>query len=166
MWAQSGKELFQENSLADLGSHLYGNAATRTEYLILFWAVVATNYRQFRVPWLFPKKVCVYLLARLICSFPLLNSLPPPLLPFLQSGEKKKPTLCCLWRMFAFLVVMEMKSRWQSRLGKGRMGTGTQGSPAPNLRSSSNIYPGLSHLDPRDWQSTQFYSQFSPQVLH
>ena len=93
MWAQSGKELFQENSLADLGSHLYGNAATRTEYLILFWAVVATNYRQFRVPWLFPKKVCVYLLARLICSFPLLNSLPPPLLPFLQSGEKKNNTL-------------------------------------------------------------------------
>lgn len=36
-----------------------------------------------------------------------------------------------------------------------------------NLRLSSNVYPGLSHLNPRDWHSTQFFIfNFLPQVLH
>ena len=66
MWAQAGKESLKEDSLTDLGSHFYGNQVARAECLILFWAVVATNYRQLYVPLLFPRKVSIYLLARFI----------------------------------------------------------------------------------------------------
>lgn len=87
MWAQAEKESLKEDSLTDLGSHFYGNQVARAECLILFWAVVATNYRQLYVPLLFPRKVSIYLLARFIYF-------PPPfgfysLLSLHPLGKKK-----------------------------------------------------------------------------
>lgn len=53
-----------------LGYHLYGNKASRTENLILFWAVVAANYRQLCFPSLFlGKNYLLYLLTRIIYFF-------------------------------------------------------------------------------------------------
>lgn len=117
MWAQAEKESLKEDSLTDLGSHFYGNQVARAECLILFWAVVATNYRQLYVPLLFPRKVSIYLLARFIYF-------PPPFgfYSLLSLHPLGKKNLCCIWGMFAFLVVMEMKSQIIEQAGDGKNG--------------------------------------------
>lgn len=119
MWARSGKESLEEDSLTDLRSHFYGNEVARAECLILFWAAVAANYRQLCVPLLFSRKVSIYLLASFIYFFPLLDCILSPLFS-LHPLEKKN--LCCIWGMFAFLVVMEMKSQIIEQAWEGKNG--------------------------------------------
>lgn len=82
-----------------LGYHLYGNKASRTENLILFWAVVAANYRQLCFPSLFlGKNYLLYLLTRIIYFFFLppfgLSSSPFSSISPIRKTNKQKN--CCL----------------------------------------------------------------------
>lgn len=129
MWAWSGKESLEEDSLTDLGSHFYGNEVARAECLTLFGAVVAANYRQLCVPLLFARKVSIYLLARFIYFFLLLDCSLSPLLSL--HPLEKKFFLLYLGDVCFPGCYGDEKPYYRGSSGEGRMGSRTQGSPWP-----------------------------------